>query len=522
MTEEETDSTSNARTQAAADQLREAWDGMLQDLAVARDAIDDPARMPPPATERILAEGYRYLMGFAHSAIERAFFEDPARPTFRHALQILNKGTIDNADAIYLMAPIDGRKSYLVTGKTNPRRKGPHYLIFEASDGCIAGDSGSLAELRPGVKARTGMIDSSSLIVDEDGSFEILVGPEKPADHQGNFLCSMRANARPHPDTPAGQDRDARIDRFACYLSGRQLFGDWENEDPVALTIRPLASEVVANEGVARETLLPETLLPETSAPEPVAHETPDHGAFAHGVPDQETRTQETRTQEMLPPPAFQPDHAAAALRRTGALVRGQMLFWNEFNTILLETHGKADGSDGERFMPRNALNQPNAASGATGGGQSTNIYAGGVFELEPDEALIVTARVNAQPDYMGFSMSNLWGESLDFANHQSSLNGLQAEQDADGAWRYVVAHADPGVPNWLDTTGHREGYLSPRWAFSTPPPKEEWPTIRAEKVPFDQIRDFLPAETRTVSREERERQIDIRRDHVQRRYRCF
>jgi len=40
--------------------------------------------------------------------------------------------------------------------------------------------------------------------------------------------------------------------------------------------------------------------------------------------------------------------------------------------------------------MPRNDFNTPNAASGATGGGMSTNIYAGGVYELGPDEALLV------------------------------------------------------------------------------------------------------------------------------------
>ncbi len=77
-----------------------------------------------------------------------------------------------------------------------------------------------------------------------------------------------------------------------------------------------------------------------------------------------------------------------------GQLVRGQMHFWNQFYTVLLEVYGKRDGSDGERFMPRNKFNQPNAASHATGGGQSTNIYAGGIFELEPDEALIVESRV--------------------------------------------------------------------------------------------------------------------------------
>jgi len=205
-----------------------------------------------------------------------------------------------------------------------------------------------------------------------------------------------------------------------------------------------------------------------------------------------------------------------------GALVRGQMHFWNQFYTVLLEAYGKRDGGDGERFMPRNRFNQPNAASAETGGGQSTNLYAGGVYELEPDEALVIESRVQVEPEYIGFHLSNLWGESHDFANHQSSLNGFQAEVDADGALRWVVAHRDPGVPNWVDTTGHREGFMAARWSYSRTPPQESWPEISARKVSFQAIRSHLPDGVRSVSAAERAERIRIRQEHVQRRYRVF
>ena len=163
-----------------------------------------------------------------------------------------------------------------------------------------------------------------------------------------------------------------------------------------------------------------------------------------------------------------------------------------------------------------------NAASGATGGGMSTNLYAGGVFELEPDEALIVESTVRLPPQYFGFQLGNLWGESMEYANSLGSLNGHQAEADPDGVIRLVVAHRDPGVPNWLDTTGHREGFLTPRWAYSETPPTDQWPTITATKVAFDAIREHLPETTRRVSPEERREQIRARQCHVQRRYRVF
>jgi len=458
----------------AKQELRRAWDELIEELARARDAIDQPEHVPPPPTERNLAEGYRYLMGFVHSAVERAFFEDPRFPFFRNVLHLVNKATIDNADAVYFAAPIDGREHYLLRGEAADSRHwrggvpaaegptAPRYLIFELSDGCLAGDSGSLAELRPGVKAQTGRLDSTQLEVAPDGSFEILLAPERPPGHAGNFIPTHRRVSRPHPDHP-----EAGLDRHACWVSGRQLFYDWERERPVHLTLTRIGARG-------------------------------EH------------------------PPPYDPATAAAQLRRMGALLRGQMHFWSRFYDTLLDVHGRHDPSEGRYFMPRNGFNRTNAASGETGGGQSTNLYAGGIFELEPDEALIVESPVPVPPQYLGFHLANLWGESLDFANHQSSLNGHQMEVDADGVRRWVVAHRDPGVPNWLDTTGHREGFLTPRWAYSVTPPEEQWPTITARKVPFDEVRRHLPAGTRRVSPEERAAQIEVRRLHVQRRYRVF
>jgi hypothetical protein len=61
--------------------LRAAWDDLIAELQRARDAIDQPELMPAPPTDRNLAEGYRYLAGFVHSAIERAFHHDPRFPS---------------------------------------------------------------------------------------------------------------------------------------------------------------------------------------------------------------------------------------------------------------------------------------------------------------------------------------------------------------------------------------------------------------------------------------------------------
>ena len=118
-------------TEPSADVLRAAWNDLIDGLNRARDAIDSPELHAPPESERGLAEGYRYLLGFTFGAIERAVCEDPEFPYFRRAIQPVDKATIDNADALYLSAAIDGDNSYRVRGRlVGP--KPPQYMIFEA------------------------------------------------------------------------------------------------------------------------------------------------------------------------------------------------------------------------------------------------------------------------------------------------------------------------------------------------------------------------------------------------------
>ena len=41
-----------------------------------------------------------------------------------------------------------------------------------------------------------------------------------------------------------------------------------------------------------------------------------------------------------------------------------------------------------------------------------------------------------------------------------------------DGAARLVVAHRDPGVPNWLDAGGRRQGTVFWRFLLATEQPE--------------------------------------------------
>ena len=49
-----------------------------------------------------------------------------------------------------------------------------------------------------------------------------------------------------------------------------------------------------------------------------------------------------------------------------------------------------------------------------------------------------------------------------------------------------VVANRDPGLPNWINTTGHRQGMMLFRW--TRPAPGTELPDVRVEKVVLDNL----------------------------------
>ncbi len=146
-------------------------------------------------------------------------------------------------------------------------------------------------------------------------------------------------------------------------------------------------------------------------------------------------------------------------------------------------------------------------------GGAAENRPVIGSWELGPDEALLVEV---TPPEglYWSYSLGNPWWETIDYARHQSSLNGHQAEVDPDGTVRAVIAHQDPGVANWLDTAGHSAGPVILRCVRTETAPI---PTTRV--VSFSEVAASLPAETRRVTHEERRETIAARRLAVSRRF---
>jgi hypothetical protein len=146
-------------------------------------------------------------------------------------------------------------------------------------------------------------------------------------------------------------------------------------------------------------------------------------------------------------------------------------------------------------------------------GGLVGQSYYEGAYDLKPDEALIVEAKVPQGCTYWSIILTNDLFETTDWYNNQSSLNDSQARVDTDGVVRYVVSAKDPGVPNWLDTSGYASGAIQGRWAECSSNPI---PTVR--KVNFSQIHASLPSGTPAVTPRDREKNIRERRSQLQQR----
>ncbi|MEX0581865.1 MAG: hypothetical protein WD228_12315 [Mycobacterium sp.] len=149
-----------------------------------------------------------------------------------------------------------------------------------------------------------------------------------------------------------------------------------------------------------------------------------------------------------------------------------------------------------------------------TPGGLATQYSSAGHFELSPEEALVITLPVTDAP-YLGFQLGSLWYISLDYINHQTSLNGTQAQADPDDKIRIVVADRDPGVTNWVETLGHRKGFLQFRWQrVSRQLTELDGPTV--ELVDFDAVKSRLPYhESNRISTEDWRARIALRQKQV-------
>jgi len=154
--------------------------------------------------------------------------------------------------------------------------------------------------------------------------------------------------------------------------------------------------------------------------------------------------------------------------------------------------------------------------TGATGG-LVTQVSSAGHFELADDGAVVITLDpVNAA--YRSLVLYDLWNRSLDYRNHQSHLNDATIEPDADGRTTCVIAIRDPGIHNWLDSTGLHEVQLGVRWQ-GIPGNTLVSPKIETRLVNISDLATAIPAGVRKTTAAQRRRDIVERQQLFDRRF---
>ena len=170
-------------------------------------------------------------------------------------------------------------------------------------------------------------------------------------------------------------------------------------------------------------------------------------------------------------PPTPSDATVAASIRRMATFVRSRTL----------EAMPKPGEGDPPAFVSRvpNVFPAP-VRPGAHALAAADAAYSMAPYLLGPDDALVVSAR---WPRCRCANVS-LWNRQLqtfDYLRHPVSLNRAQAITGDDDTVTLVIAHRDPGVPNWLSTEGRPFGLVF--WRFMLPDGPIDTPT--AEVVPL-------------------------------------
>lgn len=257
--------------------------------------------------------------------------------------------------------------------------------------------------------------------VERNGDFQIVLSPH---EHEGNWI----------PLEPA-----------ATGMIVRQTFFDRDTQSPAALRIDRVTNGVWPARGGRRAT---------------------------RAASDAASRSRDEPKGRDAAPPPLEPAKLAANLRRARMFVIGcTQMFLKMCDGWAANPHQLA-GVAGKDTLHLH--------------GDPDLYYASGYWRLADDEALVVEVRPAKRFVYWGFQLTNYWLESFDYRFLPNvATNNAKAARNGDGTWTLVVAHEDPGVPNWLTTAGHSEGAMCFRWLLAEDdPPVPELSVVKLRDVP--------------------------------------
>lgn len=310
-----------------------------------------------------------------------------------------------NPDFIYRFVFLDGARPYRLWGKLGSARLFNNVQMFSAFFGSA----------EPMIGTQTFSVFDYA---DDDGSFEILLGPDVPADK------GIRLNPAHH----------------GMFLAFREAIVDWGNDTRMEISIELL--------------------------------------------------------DDVYDPIVFDEDEMAERILSSARFIGRRRM--------TLETNWKVALGDGVWHMFKQLPHVEESTNKLGANPLARYLYL--PYDFPVDEALVIEMIV---PDcaYWGTQMMDMWMQSLDYSFHQSSLNKSQCQPDDDGVLRLVVAHRDPGVPNWIDPVAPSAGVL----VYRVYDPKGEVLIPTVKRIKLADARNELPKSTQVVTAEQRKQNLKVR-----------
>ncbi len=392
-------------------QLKAGWDAFCDQL---KDASELVFLDSNPSHDIDRAKGFRLLARNISLALQfHLENNNPEVPELLHYFDPIRKQGGDNTDALYVGAPVDGNRRYRIHGQ---RGTAKYFAVTVLEDGNT-----------PWGGAVVGSLIDQNISVNDDGSFELFLGPEPEC------ASAAGSDAVNYIQTTPGSWR----------ITFRQFFADWENETPMVASIECL------------------------------------DGDSAPGL--------------------LTPLHVQQGLQDAAAWVRESTFYWAG---MLDRWRVRPNDFVSYRQLDDNAID-------ATPGGEPLICY----WKLPEDEALIVKV-TPPKASYWAVEFGNCWWESMDYRYHLCSTNCHHAQLQDDGELVIVVSHIDTGIANWLDPSGHEEGYMALRWINA-----ESYPRPDCQQVKLSELNAALRDDVKRISKEQRREQLAGRRRGVQRRF---
>jgi hypothetical protein len=202
-------------------------------------------------------------------------------------------------------------------------------------------------------------------------------------------------------------------------------------------------------------------------------------------------------TPAIVPPARSEEEMIALAIRS----LQGSIPFWIGW---------------AENYMHSKPINEiPQPWYRAQGWGMTQQ----GRFSFAQDEAWLITLDPKGAK-FFDMQISDPWSKAVEYVSRTGSFNASQAIANPDGTITMVAAPRDPGVHNWLDTSGLIDGTFQARWQSLPPGTTAEGAVREARIVKLTDLKANLPEGTRFVTPKERKAQLRERAASYARRLR--